>query len=142
MSLTEKKYGIPKPVIPIRLHEESKSLRPEMMNSIRTHSRVVCEVPLLRDKMEINLLEFYISPYSTTSMFLKNKPDYLHMFGMSCLIADDTELLLKKIHDELRLQATELLVFMISDKDRLQDSLAPNSVPLAYAIKGRSLSNS
>ena len=46
MNLAEKKYGIPKPVVPIRLHEESKSLRPEMMNFIRTHSRLVCEVPI------------------------------------------------------------------------------------------------
>ena len=75
-------------------------------------------------------------------MFLKNKPDYLYMFGMSCLIADDAELLLRKIHDVLRLQATELLVFMISDKERLQNSLVPNSMPLAYALKGRCLSNS
>ena len=142
MSLTEKKYGVPKPVIPTRLSEESKSLRPEMMNFIKTHSRLVCEVPSFRGKMEINLPEFYISPYATTSMFIENKPDYLHMFGMSCLIADDAELLLKKIHNVLRLQATELLVFMISDKDRLQDSSAPNSIPLAYALKGRCLSNS
>ena len=58
MSLAEKKYGIPKSVIPMRLHEESKSLRPDMMNFIRTHSRLVCEVPSLRGEMEINLLEF------------------------------------------------------------------------------------
>ena len=75
-------------------------------------------------------------------MFLKNKPDFLDMFAMSCLISNEAELLLKKIHDVLRLQATELLVFIISDKDRLQDSLAPNSMPLAYALKGRYMSNS
>ena len=75
-------------------------------------------------------------------MFLENKPDFLHLFVMSCLTADKAELLLKKVHDVLRLQATELLVFMISNKDRLQDSLAPNSMPLAYALKGRCLSDS
>ena len=150
MSLAEKKYGIVKPVVPTQLHEESKSLRPDMMKFIKTHSRLVCKVPSLRGKMEINLPEFYISPYSMTSMFLNNKYDFLHMFAMSCLIADEAKLLLQKIHNVLRLQATELLVFMISDKDRLQDSSAPNSMPLAYAysmplayaLKGRCLSNS
>ena len=112
------------------------------MNFIRTHFRLVCEVPSLRGEMEINLLAFYISPYSTTSIFLENKPNYLHMFGQSCLISDEAQLIPEKIHDVLRLQATELLVFMISDKDQLQDSLAPNSMPLAYALKGRCLSNS
>ena len=142
MSLAEKKYSIAKPVVLTRLHEESKSIRPEMMKFIKTHSRLVCKVPSLRGEMEINLPEFYISPYSTTSMFLNNKHDFLHMFAMSCLIADEAELLLQKIHDVLRLQATELLVFMISDNDRLQDSSTPNSMPLAYALKGRCLSNS
>ena len=87
------------------------------MNFIRTHSRLVCKVPLLRGKMEINLLAFYILPYSTTSIFLENKPDYLHIFGQSCLILGEAQLIVEKIHDVLRLQATELLVFMISDKD-------------------------
>ena len=73
--------------------------------------------------------------------FHSDRPDYAHIFGQSCLISDEAQLILEKIHDVLRLQATELLVFMISDKDRLQDSSAPNSMPLAYALKGRSLSN-
>ena len=72
MSLIEKKYGIPKPVVPTQLDAESKTLRPELMNFIRNHSRLVCEVPSLRGKMEINLPAFYISPYSTTSIFIDN----------------------------------------------------------------------
>ena len=113
-----------------------------MMNFIRTHSRLVCEVPSFRVVMEINLLEFYPSPYSTTSLFFKNKPDYVHMFAMSWMISDQAQLILQKIHSVLRLQVMQLLVFMISDKDRLQDSSAPNSMPLAYALKGRCMSNS
>ena len=75
-------------------------------------------------------------------MFLENKPNYLDMFAMSWMISDQAQLILQKIHDVLRLQATELLVFMISDNNRLQDSSPPNSIPLAYALKGRCLSNS
>ena len=87
------------------------------MNFIRTHFRLICVVPLLWAKMEINLPVFYISPYSTTSIFLDNKPDYPHIFGQSCLICDEAKLILEKIHDVLRLQASELLVFIISEKD-------------------------
>ena len=61
------------------------------MNFIRTHSRLVSEVPSLRGEMEINLPAFYILPYSTTSIFLENKPDYLHTFGQSCLISDEVD---------------------------------------------------
>ena len=73
-------------------------------------------------------------------MFLKNKPNFLGMFAMSFLISDETQLILQKIHDVPRLEAMEILVFMISDKDRLQDSSALNSMPFAYALKGRCLS--
>ena len=142
MSLAEKKYNISKPVVPTQLHEDSKLLRPEMMNFIRTHARLVCRVPSFMGQMEMNLPEFYTSPYSMTSMFLENKHNFLDMFAMSCLIADKAELLLKKIHDVLRLQVTELLVFIISNRDRLQDLLALNSMPLVYALKGRCMSNS
>ena len=135
MSLAECKYGIPKPVVPIQLHEESKSLRLEMMTFIRSPSRSVCKVPSFRGEIEINFPQFYLSPYSTMSMFLENKPDYLNMFAMSWIISDQAQMIIKKIHDVLRLQAIELLVFMISDEDRLQDSSALNSMPLAYALK-------
>ena len=113
-----------------------------MLKFIKTHSRLVCEVPSFRGELEVNLPEFYISPYSSTLIFLENKLHFLHMFGLSCLIADEAQLLIQKIHDVLRLQATELLVFIIYDKDRLQHSSAPNSMPIAYALKGRCLSNS
>ena len=112
-----------------------------MLNFISTHSRLVCEVPLFRGELEANLPEFYISPYSSTSLFLEHKFDFLHIFALSGLIADEAQILIQKIHDVLRLQATELLVFIISDKDRLQHSESPNRMPIAYALKDRCLSN-
>ena len=56
------------------------------------------------------------------------------------MLCDESRNLLQHIHDVLRLQATELLVFMINDKDRLQTDVL-NSMPLGYALKGRCLSN-
>ena len=72
---------------------------------------------------------------------MEHKLDFLHIFGLSGLIADEAQILIQKMHDVLRLQATELLVFIISNKDRLQHSESPNSMPIAYALKGRCLSN-
>ena len=39
------------------------------------------------------------------------------------------------------MQANELLMFIISTKDRLQDDNIPNSLPLVYALKGKNMSN-
>ena len=57
------------------------------------------------------------------------------------MLCDESRNLFQCIHDVLRLQATELLVFMINDKDRLQTDNVPNSIPLGYAWKGRCLSD-
>ena len=57
------------------------------------------------------------------------------------MLCDESTNLFPHIHDVLRSQATELLVFMINDKHRLQTDNIPNSIPLGYALKGRCLSN-
>ena len=57
------------------------------------------------------------------------------------MLCDDGRNLFQHIHNVLRSQATELLVFMINNKDRLQTDDIPNSMPLSYALKGRCLSN-
>ena len=74
-----------------------------MMKLIKTHSRLVCEVPLFRGEMEINLPQYYSSPYSTMSMFVENKPDYVNMFAMSWMLSDQAQIIIQKIHDVLRL---------------------------------------
>ena len=55
------------------------------------------------------------------------------------MLCDESKNLFQHIHDVLRSQATELLVFMINDKDRLQTDDIPNSMPLGYTLKGRCL---
>ena len=57
------------------------------------------------------------------------------------MLCDESRNLFQCIHDVLRSQASELLVFMINDKDRLQTDDVPNSMPLGYALKGWCLSN-
>ena len=41
----------------------------------------------------------------------------------------------------LRDPGKELLVFMLTDKDRKQDKNEPYSYPVAYALKGSSMTN-
>ena len=57
------------------------------------------------------------------------------------MIAEECIYLFKRIHNVLRIPAVELLMFMINNKDRLQDDNIPSSLPLAYAMKGRCMSN-
>ena len=48
----------------------------------------------------------------------------------------------KEYHQVLRDLGKELLVFMLTDKDRKYDRNVPNSFPVAYALKGSSMTNS
>ena len=41
----------------------------------------------------------------------------------------------------MREQSSELIMFVISDKDRMQTTGSPTSVPLGFALKGSCLSN-
>ena len=48
----------------------------------------------------------------------------------------------KSIYDNLRQEATEVIVFMLSDKDRFYDPQKVNTAPVVYALKGPSMANS
>ena len=47
----------------------------------------------------------------------------------------------EECHEVLRDPGKELVVFMITDKDRKQENNVPYSFPVAYALKGSSMSN-
>ena len=44
-------------------------------------------------------------------------------------------------HTSLRSQASEIVVFMATNKNRIQTDSIPYSFPVAYAMKGSSMSN-
>ena len=58
------------------------------------------------------------------------------------IAAEDCVLMLKRIHTILRVEATEALMFIIANSDRLGSDGMSTSLPLAYALKGSSLNNS
>ena len=57
------------------------------------------------------------------------------------IISEETTLIFQRIHKVLCIQAIELAMFMICTEDRVHDGIIPSSLPLAYAMKGKNLSN-
>ena len=49
--------------------------------------------------------------------------------------------LFQSVHNTLRQEAQEVLVFMLSDHNRQHDEYVPYSMPLGYAMKGKTLKN-
>ena len=82
-----------------------------------------------------------MSPYALTSPFIVEPLRLKEINRDIIMLCDQSRNLFQRIHDVLRSQASELLVFMINDKDRLQTDDVPNSMPPGYALKGQCLSN-
>ena len=92
--------------------------------------------------MVFNIPDTYISPYQTANCFKESNLDLPCLDCTAQIISEESCLVFKRIHEVLHVQATELGMFMICCKDRLQTGGAPNSLPLGYGMKGKSLSNS
>ena len=141
LQLTKEKYADPKTPAPTRLHPMSKSLRLELRDFVQNKTKFLCEIPSFRGDMEFSIPTRYQSPYAVPP---DPEPDHcslsqLHHVNHVC--SDEAKLLFRTIHNQLRTQASEVLVFMLNDKDRMQNPDVPNSLPVCYALKGRSLSN-
>ena len=141
MNLCEEKYGVAKPLMPTKIHKSCKILKAKMESFIKTHTRLICEVPSLRGELVVELPPVFLSPYALTSPFIVEPLRLKEINRDIIMLCDESRNLFQHIHDVLRSQASELLVFMINDKDRLQTDDVPNSMPLGYALKGQCLSN-
>ena len=60
---------------------------------------------------------------------------------LSKLVSINSKAAFTACHEVLRTPARELLVFMLTNKDRKQDKKVPYSYPIAYAMKGPSMNN-
>ena len=57
------------------------------------------------------------------------------------IAAEECVLMLKRIHTILHVEATEALMFIITNSDRIVSGGMSTSLPLTYALKGNSLNN-
>ena len=57
------------------------------------------------------------------------------------IAAEECVIMLKKIHTILCVEATEALMFIITNSERIGSGGMSTSLPLAYALKGNSLNN-
>ena len=136
LNLTESKYGQQNVAIPTKLHPSSKSLKSNMVKFINSHTCYICEVPSFRG-------EICLMSKSHLSVDLPNSNilDFIFVKEMTRIAVEECNLLFTKIHEVMREQSSELVMFIISDEDRMQTSDSPTSAPLGFVLKGPCLSN-
>ena len=69
------------------------------------------------------------------------EPQIAEIQESSQLLAIECKASFNACHEVLCTPAKELLVFMLTNKDRKQDKTVPYSYPIAYAMKGPSMNN-
>ena len=141
LNLCEEKYGVAKPLMPTKIHKSCKILKEKMESFIKTNTRLLCEVLSLQGELVIDVPAVFLSRYAFTSPFIVESPRLKEINKDIIMLCDESRNLFQHIHDVLRLQGTELSVFMTNDKDRLQTDDIPNSMPLGYALKCKGASN-
>ena len=78
----------------------------------------------------------FISPYNVCDIRNFPQVDCHAIEHQSESIAFEGKPLFEMIHNTLRQEAQEVLVFMISDHNRHHEEFIPYSLPLGYAMKG------
>ena len=116
LNLCEEKYGVAKPLMPTKIHKACKHLKEMMEASIKTNTRLICEVPSLRGELVMDLPPVFLSPYAFTAPFIAESSCMSEINRDISMLCDKGKNVFQLIHDVLRLQAAELLVFMINDK--------------------------
>ena len=111
------------------------------MNFVDPHTRCIREFPPLCGELVVSLPREYFSPYTAIPNLDENTVDMQHVMESARIHAEECSLLFKRMHEVMREQACDLIMFVISDKDHLQDDLSPTSGPVAFALKGSCLSN-
>ena len=135
-------YQLDNPNIPTQLHADVKQLKIDISARKQQCLRFLCEVPTVTGEYgNITVDPNFSSPYSPTPPRIQIDTTTDAVSNMSKELSISTISAFQECHQVLREPAKELLVFMLTDKDRKQNKNVPYSFPVAYALKGSSMSN-
>ena len=130
-----------KPKVPVKLHTETKQLREMISKYTESNCTFVCEIPSFRGVQGILHKNEILSPLSYCDIRDKCNIKMEEINRQCKAICFEGKPLFQSVHNTLRQEAQEALVFMLSDHNRQHDEYVPYSMPLGYAMKGKTLKN-
>ena len=141
-NLTCELYDKQKPNIPTKLHPAIKELKLAISERKKTSLKILCEVPTVTGEYgNITIAPDFSSPYSPAPGRIHIEATLESVTTASKNLSLSSKAAFEECHEVLRDPGKELVVFMITDKDRKQEHNVPYSFPVAYALKGSSMSN-
>ena len=124
------------PKKPSKISDAVKNLKLDIKKFTERNVTFICEIPSLTcidSLLSVVLPDLpYVLPWASNG--IENQ----HVDICAVLARSDTAL--KEAYQICRKKATEVLVWLISDTDRIWNAEIPHAVPIAYAMKGYSLS--
>ena len=135
-------YGEDKPNVPTHLHPSTRDMQHMVSAFSKTNSSFLCEVPLVFGEYgSLKIDPEVVSPYAVTTNLQQTEIDCDLVNKLVRLATTEATTFFQQTHNALWNQAHEVLVFMITEKDRLQQDRIPYAYPVAYALKGVSMGN-
>ena len=140
LNIADDLYGPEKPNAPTRLHPVISQVKMEISEFIKSCCVFAMEVPPLTGNQGTLHKSELGSPYCIAPELNMELLNTTNAQKKCSVLATEARLLFHEGHRCLQQQAKEAMVFINSDKDRLHTSKVPNSAPMAYALKGKSMS--
>ena len=126
-------------ILPTRKSEIVTRLNDMIDNFVKENVKFILEVPSRRSADSgTNRIATNDFPY-----LFPNTPEYpnitYHTVGDVIITINRAESFIREAHMLCRKKASEILAFVLTDTDRLSNQTTPHHLPLAYALKGYSM---
>ncbi|CAH1789092.1 unnamed protein product [Owenia fusiformis] len=136
-------YGSDNPQRPTRLTASSKLLKEALKMFVSTNVEFVCEVASNSILRGSDSLKSLCSPFKGCPFLVTKRDNADHVLAIPLEndVIERASKILQEAYELLRKKATEVLVWLISTTDREWSPECPHAIPIAWALKGYSLSN-
>ena len=128
-------YGEEKRVRPTKLKPAIKGLKEKIQIFKSTHVRLLAELPSVKMTENVFFVQDDGSPYYTTTKRHVQGKELTTILNDMQVTMNESEECIRTGHQLCRRKATEVMVWVISNKDRHWSQDLPNSVPVAYGLK-------
>ena len=122
----------------------SSEFNPRFDHYIEHFTSFICEVPIVKTEEGVLIERTDFNPYHRSISPLHVRPTTSMEELKECIhtLYDDAACVMKDAHHILREEATEILAFLAVDSSRISIKGIPCHLPIAYGLKGHTLTMS
>ena len=140
-AMVKEHYDKTRITLPARLPIDLKKVRADIKHFTYTHCNLIAEIPMIRGRVGLPIDPSNFSFYYPAPDLDLSVPREREIARQCEVLTSECKLLVEESHRVLRRPAKEIVLVMACDKDRKHEDNIPNSIPLAFAMKGKNMNN-